>query len=58
MHSRFLAVFTRLKKQSFDSTLELDCQDDILLKTFPAPERIDSEALLNPESVPGGCFGV
>ena len=45
MHPRFLAIFTWLKEQLFDSTLELDCQGDILSKTFPAPEKIDSGAL-------------
>lgn len=31
-------------------------QGDILSKTFPAPEKIDSGALPNSESVPGGAL--
>lgn len=46
MSSSFLAIFIRLKEQSFDSALELDSESVILSKPFPAPDgRWASEAL-------------
>lgn len=57
MSSSFLAIFIRLKEQSFDSTLELDSEGAILSKPFPAPDGSwGSEALLSSESVPGGAL--
>lgn len=52
MSSSFLAIFIRLKEQSFDSALELDSESVILSKPFPAPDgRWASEALFSSESV-------
>lgn len=57
MSSSFLAIFIRLKEQSFDSALELDSESVILSKPFPAPDgRWASEALFSSESVPEGAL--